>query len=37
MDKLAKLITDIGKLWDNYSAAYFTGIENTLILAVVAT
>lgn len=37
MDKLAKLITDIGKLWENYSAAYFTGIQNTLILAVAAT
>ena len=37
MDKLAKLITDIGKLWANYSSAYFTGIQNTLILAVAAT
>ena len=37
MDKLAKLIEDIGKLWDNYSGAYFTGIQNTLILAVAAT
>ena len=37
MDKLAKLITDIGKLWETYSGAYFTGIRNTLILAVVAT
>lgn len=37
MDKLAKLVTDIGKLWENYSAAYFTGIQNTLILAVAAT
>ena len=37
MDKLAKLITDIGKLWANYSGAYFTGIQNTLILAVAAT
>ena len=37
MDKLAKLVTDIGKLWANYSGAYFTGIENTLILAVAAT
>lgn len=37
MDKLAKLITDIGKLWGNYSSAYFTGIQNTLILAVAAT
>ena len=37
MDKLAKLIVDIGKLWANYSSAYFTGIQNTLILAVAAT
>ena len=37
MDKLAKLFTDIDKLWANYSTAYFTGIKNTLILAVAAT
>ena len=37
MDKLIKLITDIGKLWENYAGAYFTGIQNTLILAVAAT
>ncbi len=37
MDKFAKLITDIGKLWANYRGAYFTGIQNTLILAVAAT
>ena len=37
MDKLAKLVADIGKLWANYSDAYFTGIQNTLILAVAAT
>ena len=37
MDKLAKLIADIGKLWGHYSGAYFTGIQNTLILAVAAT
>ena len=37
MDKLAKLIADIGKLWTNYSGAYITGIQNTLILAVAAT
>ena len=37
MDKLAKLIADIGKLWSHYSGAYFTGIQNTLILAVAAT
>ena len=37
MDKFAKLVADIGKLWENYSGAYFTGIRNTLILAVAAT
>ena len=37
MDKLTKLVIDIGKLWENYSGAYFTGIQNTLILAVAAT
>jgi len=37
MDKLVKLITDIGKLWENYAGAYFTGMQNTLILAVAAT
>ena len=37
MDKLVKLITDMGRLWETYEGAYFTGIENTLILAVVAT
>ena len=37
MDKLAKLVTDIGKLWDHYASAYFTGMQNTLILAVAAT
>jgi len=37
MDKLVKLFTDIGKLWEHYADAYFTGIQNTLILAVAAT
>ncbi len=37
MDKLVKLITDIGKLWVNYKGQYFVGIQNTLILAVAAT
>ena len=37
MDKFTKLILDIGKLWENYHGAYFTGIQNTLILAVAAT
>ena len=35
MDKLAKLTADIGRLWETYSGAYFTGIRNTLVLAVV--
>ncbi len=37
MDKFAKLITDVGLLWTNYSSFYLKGIRNTLILAVVAT
>ena len=37
MDKLIKLVQDIGKLWDHYAGAYFTGMRNTLILAVIAT
>ena len=37
MDKLTKLFTDIDKLWANYSTAYFTGMRNTIILAVAAT
>lgn len=37
MDKLAKLIEDIGKLWQNYSTQYLNGITNTLVLAVAAT
>lgn len=37
MDKLVKLIEDIGKLWEHYASAYFTGMQNTLILAVAAT
>jgi len=37
MDKLIKLMDDIGKLWINYAPAYFTGMRNTLILAVAAT
>ena len=37
MDKLAKLVTDIGKLWAHYAPSYFSGIQNTLILAVAAT
>ncbi len=37
MDKLGKLFDDIGKLWQVYAGQYFTGIQNTLILAVAAT
>ena len=37
MDKLNKLVDDIGKLIDRYGMDYLEGIGNTLILAVVAT
>ena len=37
MNKLLQLGSDIGYLWEKYSASYLTGIGNTLILAVVAT
>ena len=37
MDKLIQLFGDISKLWEKYSGAYITGMQNTLILAVVAT
>jgi putative lysine transport system permease protein len=37
MDKFAKLLNDMARLWANYYPAYFTGIRNTLILAVAAT
>ena len=37
MDKLVKLMTDISKLWEHYAGSYFTGLQNTLILAVAAT
>mgnify|MGYP003292436532 CR=1 FL=1 len=37
MDKVVKLIDDVGKLLAHYYPAYLTGIRNTLILAVVAT
>lgn len=37
MNKLAQLVSDIAKLWSKYSAAYIRGIENTLLLALVAT
>ena len=34
---LSQLFTDIGSLWDKYSAVYLNGIANTLILATTAT
>ncbi len=37
MDKLLALIEDIGLLWGKYSPMYINGIQNTLILALVAT
>ena len=37
MDKVIKLVDDVGKLLANYYPAYLTGIRNTLILAIVAT
>lgn len=37
MDKLTKLVDDIGRLLEKYWSSYLDGIANTLILAVVAT
>ena len=37
MNKFAQLAADIAKLWAKYGAAYLSGIENTLILALVGT
>ena len=37
MDKFAKLWEDMGLLLDKYMPSYITGLQNTLILAVVAT
>ena len=37
MDKLVKLGQDMTLLWANYGSAYWSGIQNTIILAVVAT
>lgn len=37
MDKLAKLVQDIGVLWEKYHAMYLQGMLNTLGLALVAT
>ncbi len=37
MNKFAQLGADIAKLWTKYGASYLSGIENTLILALVGT
>lgn len=37
MDKLVKLGQDMSLLWTNYKDAYWAGIQNTIILALVAT
>ena len=37
MNKFAQLGSDIAKLWGKYGGAYLSGIENTLILALVGT
>ena len=37
MNKFAQLAADITKLWTKYGSAYLSGIENTLILALVGT
>lgn len=37
MDRIVQLGQDIAKLWTKYSGSYFTGIKNTLVLALVAT
>ena len=37
MTKFAQLGADIAKLWLKYGHSYISGIENTLILALVGT
>ena len=37
MNKFAQLGADIVKLWTKYGSSYLSGIENTLILALVGT
>ncbi len=37
MNKFTQLVSDIGKLWTKYGSLYISGIEKTLILALVAT
>ena len=37
MNKFAQLSAEIVKLWTKYSASYLSGMQNTLILALVGT
>ena len=37
MERLVQLGADIAKLWEQYGDDYLNGIQNTLILALVAT
>ncbi len=37
MSRFAQLAADIAKLWGKYSGAYLSGIQNTLILALIGT
>ena len=37
MDAFAKLVQDMGRLWEKYHSMYLNGIKSTLILALVAT
>ena len=37
MGRFAQLATDIAKLWGKYAGSYFSGMKNTLILALVGT
>ena len=37
MEKLIELIEDVAKLWGKYYPMYLSGVQNTLILALVAT
>ena len=37
MDRIVQLAKDIQKLWSNYSGVYLSGIQNTLLLALIAT
>ena len=37
MERLSTLIYDMSRLWDAYSSRYFSGVCNTIVLALVAT